>query len=51
MLKNDLANCKICDSLADCLYINNYYSVLFESLISNFVAGGNFAKRDRNRLL
>jgi len=39
MLKYVQANCKICDSPADCLYINNYYKILFESLISNLVAG------------
>ncbi|KPA14126.1 hypothetical protein MHK_005671 [Candidatus Magnetomorum sp. HK-1] len=51
MLKNVLANCKICDSPADCLYINKYYKNLFESLISNLVAGANFAKRDKYQAL
>ncbi|KPA12218.1 hypothetical protein MHK_007573 [Candidatus Magnetomorum sp. HK-1] len=51
MLKNVLANCKICDSPADCLYINNYYKILFESLISNIVAGANFDLRDKCQVL
>jgi hypothetical protein len=51
MLKNVLANCKICDSPADCLNINNYYKMLSESLISKIVAGGNFAKRDKCQVL
>jgi len=45
-LKNFLANCKICDSPTCCLTIDDYYKILFESLISNLVAGANFAKRD-----
>ena len=42
MLKNVLANCKICDSPSDCLNINNYYKILLDSLTPNLVAGTNF---------
>ena len=51
MLKNVLSKCKICDSHADYLYINNYYKIIFESLISNLVAGANFDKRDKCQVL
>jgi len=51
MLKNVLANYKICDSPADCLNINNYYKIIFESQLSNLVAGGNFAERDKSQVL
>jgi len=43
ILKNILANCKICYSQTDWLNINNYYKIEFATLISNFVAGENFA--------
>ena len=39
------------DSPADCLYIKNYYKILFKSIISNLVAGANFAKRDKCQVL
>ena len=51
MLKNVLVDCKIYNSPADWLYTNNYELIYFLSLISSLVAGVNFAKRYRNRVL
>jgi len=51
MLKNVLANCKIYDSHANWLITNNYEYISFVSLIYSLVAGVNFAKRDRKRVL
>jgi len=51
MLKNVLANCKIYDSQADWLNTNNYEKIKFLSLNTSLVAGVNFAKRYRNRVL